>query len=66
MKVAIVTDAWRPQTNGVVVTLERTADGLRALGHQVALLTPQGFRTIPCPSYPEIRLSLFPRRRLER
>jgi glycosyltransferase involved in cell wall biosynthesis len=62
VKVAIVSDAWRPQVNGVVTTLERTGEGLRALGHEVAFVTPEGRRTIPCPTYPEIRLSLFPGR----
>ena len=64
MKVAIVTDAWRPQTNGVVTTLTRTAECLRLLGHDVAMMTPEGLRTIPCPSYPEIRLALFQGRRV--
>ncbi len=60
MRILIVTDAWRPQTNGVVSTLSHTADCLRGFGHEVSLITPQGFRTIPCPSYPEIRLALLP------
>ena len=60
MRILIVTDAWRPQTNGVVSTLSHTADCLRGFGHEVSLITPQGFRTIPCPSYPEIRLALVP------
>ena len=60
MKILIVTDAWRPQTNGVVSTLSHTVDCLRAFGHDVQLITPVGFRTVPCPSYPEIRLALFP------
>ncbi|MBS0375217.1 MAG: glycosyltransferase family 1 protein [Proteobacteria bacterium] len=64
MKVAIVSDAWRPQVNGVVTTLERTGEGLRALGHEVGFVTPEGRRTIPCPTYPEIRLSLFPGREI--
>jgi glycosyltransferase involved in cell wall biosynthesis len=64
MKILIVTDAWRPQTNGVVSTLSHTADCLRGFGHDVALITPQGFRTVPCPSYPEIRLAVFPGARL--
>lgn len=59
MKVAIVSDAWRPQVNGVVTTLMRTADTLEALGHDVAMMTPVGLPTVPCPSYPEIRLALF-------
>jgi glycosyltransferase involved in cell wall biosynthesis len=60
MKLLIVTDAWRPQTNGVVSTLSHTADCLRGFGHEVRLITPEGFRTVPCPSYPEIRLAVFP------
>ncbi len=60
MKILIVTDAWRPQTNGVVSTLSHTVECLRSLGHEVCLITPVGFRTLPCPSYPEIRLAIFP------
>src|ERR1700759_2685018 len=60
MKILIVTDAWRPQTNGVVSTLSHTADCLRGFGHEVRLITPEGLRTIPCPSYPEIRLVILP------
>src|ERR1700761_4963943 len=60
MKILIVTDAGRPQTNGVVSTLSHTVDCLRGFGHEVRLITPAGFRTVPCPSYPEIRLALFP------
>jgi glycosyltransferase involved in cell wall biosynthesis len=64
MKIMIVTDAWEPQVNGVVRTLKNTTRELSALGHQVELLTPLEFRTVPCPTYPEIRLSLLPRRKL--
>jgi glycosyltransferase involved in cell wall biosynthesis len=60
MKILIVTDAWRPQTNGVVSTLSHTVDCLRSIGHEICLITPVGFRTIGCPSYPEIRLAIFP------
>lgn len=66
MKIAIVTDAWRPQTNGVVKTLGTTADGLRALGHDVIMIEPNQFKTFPCPTYPEIRLSWLPYGRLSR
>lgn len=62
MKIAIVTDAWYPQINGVVRTLTKTKEELQELGHEVLMITPEGFRTIPCPTYPEIRLSLFPGR----
>ncbi len=58
MKICIVTDAWHPQINGVVTTLSRTAETLRSWGHEVLLITPERFATLPCPTYPEIRLSL--------
>lgn len=62
----IVTDAWRPQVNGVVRTLETVAGELAAMGHAVDVVGPDRFPTIPCPTYPDIRLSLFPGRRLNR
>jgi glycosyltransferase involved in cell wall biosynthesis len=65
-RVAIVTDAWLPQVNGVVNTLQHTRDGLAALGCRVAMLTPADHHTVPCPTYPEIRLSLHPTRKLGR
>ena len=58
MKIVIVTDAWYPQVNGVVRTLEHTTSELNAMGHEVRVVSPQSFYTIPCPTYPEIRLSL--------
>ncbi|MBV9840597.1 MAG: glycosyltransferase family 1 protein [Sphingomonadaceae bacterium] len=58
MKLAIVSDAWAPQVNGVVRTLTTTAERLTARGHAVETVTPDQFRTIPCPTYPEIRLAL--------
>ncbi|WP_374653332.1 glycosyltransferase family 4 protein [Dongia sp.] len=64
LNIAIVTDAWAPQTNGVVRTIGRTMDELVAAGHRPTILSPQSFRSLPCPTYPEIRLSLFPYRRL--
>ena len=64
MRIAIVSDAWRPQINGVVRTLETVARILRAEGHEVEVFGPDRFRTLPCPTYPEIRLSLFPSSRL--
>lgn len=57
-KIAIISDAWYPQVNGVVRTLDTTARCLTQLGHEVILITPDQFRSIPCPSYPEIRLAL--------
>jgi glycosyltransferase involved in cell wall biosynthesis len=64
MKIAIITDAWYPQTNGVVTTLSRTGECLRQMGHEVMFVTPEPFRTVPMPTYPSIRLALFPRRRV--
>jgi len=64
MKIALVTDAWLPQTNGVVRTLTITAEKLAQFGHEVVSITPLDFRTVPCPTYPEIRLSLFAARRV--
>jgi glycosyltransferase involved in cell wall biosynthesis len=61
----IVTDAWSPQTNGVVRTLSQTATWLGRFGHDVRMLTPQDFHSIACPTYPEIRLSLLPRKTVE-
>lgn len=66
MKIVIVTEAWHPQVNGVVRTLKMTRRELQALGHEVALLTPGAFRSLPCPTYPEIRLSLAGRRAVAR
>ena len=62
MRIMIVTDAWAPQTNGVVRTLAQTADWLGRFGHEVRMLTPRDFRSVACPTYPEIRLSLLPRK----
>lgn len=56
--ILIVTDAWTPQVNGVVRSLESIAGELTAMGMRVEILSPLEFPTIPCPSYPEIRLSL--------
>src|SRR5579862_162198 len=66
MRVMIVSDAWFPQTNGVVNTLSQTADWLGRFGHEVQFTVPRDFRTIPCPTYPEIRVALRPMARLAR
>lgn len=57
-KIAIVTDAWKPQTNGVVRTLTSTCEHLRSWGCEVDIIAPDRFRSVPCPTYPEIRLAL--------
>jgi glycosyltransferase involved in cell wall biosynthesis len=66
LKILIVTDAWAPQVNGVVRTLEMIGQDLNLLGHTVKMITPQGRLTIPLPTYPEIRLALFQKRALKR
>jgi glycosyltransferase involved in cell wall biosynthesis len=57
-RLALVTDAWAPQVNGVVNALERVTRLLRARGDPVTIIAPDRFRTLPCPTYPEIRLAL--------
>jgi glycosyltransferase involved in cell wall biosynthesis len=58
MKVLIATDAWHPQVNGVVQTLQMMSNATRALGVEMVFLTPQSFRTVAMPGYPGIRLAL--------
>ncbi len=65
-RVLIVSDAWVPQVNGVVRTLSAIADELRAMGKTVEIIGPDRFNTIPMPSYPEIRLAIFPGPKLAR
>jgi 1,2-diacylglycerol 3-alpha-glucosyltransferase/glucuronosyltransferase len=64
MRILIATDAWRPQVNGVVSTLERMTQAATGLGVAFDFLTPEGMWTAPLPSYPEIRLALPSLRRI--
>lgn len=66
MKILIASDAWEPQTNGVVTTLKATVAALARLGHDVRVISPQGLMSIPAPSYPEIRLAIAPGRHIAR
>lgn len=61
MKIAIATDAWYPQVNGVVRTLAATVAELDRRGYEVELITPERFTTVPMPGYSTIRLALAPR-----
>lgn len=63
-RIVIVTDAWQPQTNGVVRTLNTTRTMLMSQGHDVHVIEPNQFRSFPCPTYPEIRLSWRPAKRI--
>jgi glycosyltransferase involved in cell wall biosynthesis len=62
----IVTDAWFPQTNGVVSTLAQTAAWLGRFDHEVRIINPSDFHSVACPTYPEIRLSILPYKKVER
>ncbi|CAN5186484.1 glycosyltransferase family 1 protein [soil metagenome] len=58
MRIVIVTDAWEPQVNGVVRTLRSVRAEVQAMGHQVRIVSPDQFGSLPCPTYPEIRLAM--------
>ena len=66
MRIMVVTDAWQPQVNGVVRTLETLGTELKRLGHEVSYITPDAFSTVPMPTYPEIKLAVFARRTVAR
>jgi glycosyltransferase involved in cell wall biosynthesis len=66
MRVLVATDAWHPQVNGVVRTLTTMAAAAKSLGADVSFLTPQSFRTVALPSYPDLRLALPGRRKIAR
>ena len=60
MRIALASDAWTPQINGVVTTLQATMEHLSGLGHELRVIHPQDLWCLPCPSYPEIRLAIWP------
>jgi len=64
MKVLIATDAWRPQVNGVVRTLNALARAAAKLGVTIEFLSPDGFPSFPVPTYPGLRLALPSRGRI--
>ncbi|MBP0446376.1 glycosyltransferase family 1 protein [Roseomonas sp. SSH11] len=66
MRILIVSDAWHPQVNGVVRTMEQVVQHLRAAGDVVEVLGPAEFRSVPTPGYREIRLAVLPGRRLRK
>jgi len=65
-KLALVTDAWKPQTNGVVHTLLKLIKYLESDGIEVLVVAPDGHTTVPLPSYPEIRVACDPWRATKR
>jgi len=64
MKIALVTDAWQPQVNGVVTTLVELVRELRGFGHEVEVIEPNRFKTRPCPGYAGIDLAVRPKKRV--
>lgn len=67
MKIAIVIDTWLPEVNGVVTTMHKIVEELKALGHEPLVLShADGFWTIPMPGYSSIKLALFPQHRVNR
>lgn len=66
MKIALITDAWQPQVNGVVTTLVELVREVQAAGHEVEVIHPGLFRTRPCPGYAGIDLAVRPRKELRR
>jgi glycosyltransferase involved in cell wall biosynthesis len=58
MRVLVATDAWHPQINGVVRTLEALARSATPLGSTIEFLTPAGFASVPLPTYRAVRCAL--------
>lgn len=65
-KILFITDAWEPQVNGVVQTLKSLFAALTKMGIEVAHITPAGHRSLPLPSYPDIRLAITTRGQVAR
>jgi glycosyltransferase involved in cell wall biosynthesis len=59
LKIAFITDAWHPQINGVVTTIDKTCQLIKDQGNQLLMITPDQFITVPCPSYPSIKLAVW-------
>ncbi|HET7177023.1 MAG TPA: glycosyltransferase family 1 protein [Gammaproteobacteria bacterium] len=67
MKIAIVIDTWLPEVNGVVTTMHKIVEELKALGHEPLVLShADGFMTMPMPGYSSIKLALFPQRKVNK
>lgn len=66
IRLTIVTDAWHPQVNGVVRSIEATNRELTAMGVTISMITPANYRSLPMPTYREIRLSLARYRQVAR
>ncbi len=60
LRILIVTDAWKPQVNGVVRSLDTLGQYLEKFGNNVYYISPDLFRTVPLPTYSEIKLAMAP------
>jgi glycosyltransferase involved in cell wall biosynthesis len=65
MRILLVSDAWEPQVNGVVRTMKRVIQECEAMGHVWEIVSPNGFKTIPLPTYSEIRLAFGAKDQIE-
>ncbi|MBP9234073.1 MAG: glycosyltransferase family 1 protein [Hyphomonadaceae bacterium] len=65
MRIMLVTDAWDPQVNGVVRTMKRVITECEQMGHTWDIVSPNGFKTIPLPTYSEIRLAFGAKKVIE-
>lgn len=59
MQITLISDAWHPQVNGIVTVVVQLSQALTRLGHAVTIITPDRFRTWPCPGYPDVRLAFL-------
>ncbi len=57
-RLVLATDAWHPQVNGVVSVLDRLRRETPAHGLEIEVVSPAEFRSVPLPTYSEIRLAL--------
>jgi glycosyltransferase involved in cell wall biosynthesis len=57
-RILIVTDAWLPQVNGVVRSIEALLREAPSLGVQIDVLSSAGFRTAPVPTYRQVRVAV--------
>jgi glycosyltransferase involved in cell wall biosynthesis len=78
LRIAVVTETYPPEVNGVAGTAARFVEGLRARGHQIQLVRPRQandavshpedflVRGLAIPNYPSLKMGLPARRALER
>lgn len=64
-KILIISDVWS-HVNGVVTSLKQLREGLKPKGYDVKIIHPDEFKNIPLPTYPEIKLAISSRRKMEK